>query len=100
MPVNPNPLANLEQTVLEHWEEARPNMVARLRERGILDECIHNAVVLTEEAVLDMQEQGANLLNAWEAVRTWYAILPTEEDDPTLERGEPDTWEAPDVGED
>jgi hypothetical protein len=92
--VSPNPLANLEQTIREHWEEARPNMVARLKQRGIYDECIRNAARSTEEAVLDMQAEGASLLAAWEAVRTWYAILPTEEDDPTLERGEPDTWET------
>jgi len=95
--VSPNPLANLEQTIREHWEEARPNMVARLKARDIYDESVRNAARSTEEAVLDLQAGGASLLAAWEAVRTWYALLPTEEDDPTLERGEPDTWErAPD----
>ena len=86
-PVNPDPLADLEQTIRAHWSEARPGMVARLAERGLLDACVKDAVELTRNAMLEMIDDGAHPLAAWEAVRGWAAILPTEEDDPNLDGG-------------
>jgi len=86
-PVSPDPLANLEQTIQEHWQEARPGMVARLKERGLLEACIKDAAATTRDAMRDLIDDGMSPLAAWEEVRTWAAILPTEEDDPNLDGG-------------
>lgn len=92
--VSPNPLTNLRQQIRDHWAWARPKMTARLAAAGRFEEAVETAAVLTEEAVLEFTDSGMSLLNAWDMVRQWWAILDTEADAPDL-GSEPEHWVRP-----
>jgi hypothetical protein len=90
----PNPLQNLEQTIRNHWLKYRPKMCQELAATNSLETSIQTAARLTEEAVLTLTSQGVSLWEAWMQVREEWAILPTEEDQPTLGTS-PSEWQMP-----
>ena len=95
----PNPLTNLRQTIREHWQKYRPQMVAQLTASGDLERLIETAATLTEEAVFNLTSRGLPLWEAWMQIREEWAILPSEEDVPELGTN-PLDWQMPQLLDD
>jgi hypothetical protein len=102
-----NPLEGLERTIRQHWQTYRPALCAGLAAEGKLEESIRQAAANTRAAVDQLIDEGASFLQAWEAVREQWAILPAEDEDddlglddimaamfgPSIEDEEADVWD-------
>jgi hypothetical protein len=70
----------------KHWREFRPNMVAEMEAKGVLQEMLLEAEEQTASEMHDMtmqfQKQGLTAQQAhdraWEIVRERYILLPPE----------------------
>jgi hypothetical protein len=70
----------------KHWREFRPNMVAEMEAKGILQEMLLEAEEKTASEMHDLtmqfQKQGLTAQQAhdraWEMVRECYILLPEE----------------------
>jgi hypothetical protein len=80
----PNPLTGLRKTIKAHWTEHRPKMTAKLRAAGKLDEAVDAAFSLTANEYHDLMNKGLTVDQAWEMVRETWALVPDEEDSPSL----------------
>jgi hypothetical protein len=65
----------------QHWSKHRPRLYAGLKETGRLEEMIRAAVSQTVEAMDLMVSRGADPLQAWQALREEWILVPQEEPD-------------------
>ena len=71
----------------KHWREFRPNMVAEMEAKGVLQEMLLEAeektAVEMHDLTMKFQKQGLTAQQAhdraWEMVREEYILLPEEE---------------------
>ena len=106
-PVDTNPLTHLAETARTHWAQYRPRLVAELEAAGRLEAALAAAVTQTETAIEGLMIQhGYTLLDAWEAVREEWVLLPAEDDEEDRDREEDalfwddDDWEDDDDWDD
>lgn len=98
---NHNPLTHLTETTRAHWQKYRPMMYAALEASGNLEVSIAAAVQQTETAIESlMQQHGLSLLEAWEAVREEWILLPAEDDELEEEMSPVELWDDADDWDD
>ena len=105
--VDTNPLTHLAETARAHWTQYRPRLVAELTAAGRLDAALAAAVTQTETAIEGLMTQhGYTLLEAWEAVREEWVLLPAEDDEEEEDAlfwdddDDDDDWDADDDDDD
>lgn len=76
-------------TAQDHWRECRPKVCRALEKRGKLDQAAKEAARLTRDARADCVLRNMTWLEAWEAVREQWLLLPSEEDQPKLGASSP-----------
>ena len=102
-PVDTNPLTHLLETARAHWAQYCPRLVAELAAAGRLDAALEAAVTQTETAIEGLMTQhGYTLLEAWEAVREEWVLLPAEDDEEDADDlfWDADDWEDEDDEDD
>lgn len=80
---SPNPLTNLSEKVLKHWQEFQPAKVRAFRQSGDLGSAVKEAVQATKEAYAQAIEAGMSVDQAWESVRELWAFPPEETSEPS-----------------
>jgi hypothetical protein len=76
-------------TAKDHWRECRPKVCRALEKSGKLDQAAKEAARLTRDARADCALRNMTWLEAWEAVREQWLLLPSEEDQPKLRASSP-----------
>lgn len=74
-------MANLQNWVRlgrEHWKEFQPTMYKQLLADGTLDEKLQDAAYKTHMDMMDLEDSGYQVDEAWQMVRERYLILPEE----------------------
>ena len=81
-------LGGWQTLAYHHWKEHCPTMFKQLLKAGKLPKALEDAADQTALEMDQMMEAGFNYLDAWEAVRQTYLLLPEE---PDLEEPEEET---------
>jgi hypothetical protein len=85
-PTTPITLTQYGRMAEKHWREFRPNMVAEMEAKGVLQEMLLEAeektAVEMHDLTMKFQQQGLTAQQAhsqaWEIVRERYILLPPE----------------------
>lgn len=88
----------LARKIKAHWEEFRPKMCKSLEEDHQLNKSVMSAALATAQIMLDLKQQGLSYDKASEIANAEYYLLPSEQDQPTL-NFDPATLPEPDLAQ-